>query len=198
MQDRIYVWDRFVRVFHWTLAATFCLAYATGEENAGVHTHAGYVVLALIVSRIAWGLVGPRPARFASFVRGPRAVSGYLRGLARRAPLERHLGHNPAGGWMVLALLASLALTSVSGVVVYGLEGHGPLAGLDMRTVTASAGAGEHHHEHAAEEVWEELHEAAANLTLALVLLHVAGVAVSSLRHRENLVRAMLNGYKRR
>jgi len=198
MSDRIYIWDRFVRVFHWTLAAAFCVAYASGEENASVHAYAGYLVLGLVASRIVWGLLGPRHARFASFVRGPAAVLGYLRGLAGHAPLERHLGHNPAGGWMVLALLACLTLTTVSGVVVYGIEGHGPLASLAAGTTAAETHTRAAHRDDAAEEVWEEIHEAAANLTLGLVLLHVGGVAVSSLRHRENLVRAMFSGYKRR
>ncbi|MCB1745907.1 MAG: cytochrome b/b6 domain-containing protein [Gammaproteobacteria bacterium] len=197
MGTQVYVWDRFVRFFHWSLVAAFTLAWLSAEENDTVHSMAGYAVIGLVLARLGWGLVGTRHARFADFVRGPRAVKRYLLSLAGRP--EHHVGHNPAGGWMVVALLATLLLTTATGVVVYGYEGHGPLATTlaPARAAGVAESAAERTARRRAEHRWEEVHEFAANLTLVLVGLHVAGVVVASRLHRENLVRAMLNGYKR-
>ena len=166
----IKVWDLFVRVFHWSLASLFVLAYATGDEVEKIHTAAGYTIAALIALRIVWGFVGPRHARFANFVRSPREVFNYLRDAAQlRAP--RYLGHNPAGGAMIIALLAFLSATCVTGF---------------MMTTDAFWGA-----------KWVEgAHEVVANLTVALIVFHVLGVLVASFEHGENLVKAMLTGQK--
>jgi cytochrome b len=147
---------------------------------------AGYVVLALIAVRTVWGLLGPRYARFSNFVFRPARVIAYVKDtLLMRA--RRYLGHNPAGGAMVIALMVSLVLTGVSGLLVYGAEeGAGPLAGW------FAAGHG------IWGEVFEEAHEFLANFTLLLVGVHIAGVLVESLLHKENLVRSMFNGYKER
>jgi cytochrome b len=167
----IKVWDVFVRVFHWSLVGLFALAYATGDEVERVHTAAGYAIAALLALRIAWGFVGPRHARFADFVRPPRETLTYLRDAARGTS-RRHVGHNPAGGLMILALIVMLAGTSVTGYLM---------------TTDAFWGA-----------KWvEEVHEGLANATVALALLHVLGVAVSSFQHRENLAGAMITGRKR-
>ena len=153
------VWDLFVRVFHWSLASLFVLAYATGDEIEKVHIAAGYTIAALIALRIVWGFVGPRHARFANFVRPPREVLNYLRDAALlRAP--RYLGHNPAGGAMIIALLALLSGTCVTGF---------------MMTTDAFWGA-----------KWVEgAHEVMANLTVALIVFHVLGVLVTSFEHGE-------------
>lgn len=179
------VWDPLIRVFHWTLVTAFIIAYATEDDLMQLHAFAGYVIAGLLIFRVAWGFVGPRHARFSDFVSSPREVLAYLKDtLTLRA--RRYLGHNPAGGLMILALLAALSLTTLSGLVLYGVDEHaGPLAGL-------MAGYGE-----AWEDPLEEIHEFLANLTLALVFIHVAGVIVSSFLHRENLVRAMWTGTKR-
>jgi cytochrome b len=165
------VWDPFVRVFHWSLAALFLVAYATGDEIERVHIVAGYAIAGLIAARIVWGFIGPRHARFASFVRRPREIVAYLRDVALlRAP--RFIGHNPAGGAMVVALLAMLTGTCITGY---------------MMTTDAFWGA-----------KWvEEVHETLANLTMGLVVVHVLGVLVASFEHRENLVAAMISGRKR-
>ncbi|MBI4183453.1 MAG: cytochrome b/b6 domain-containing protein [Proteobacteria bacterium] len=164
------VWDPFVRLFHWTLVAAYAVSYLTGDELKGLHVAAGYLVLGLIGVRLVWGVVGPRLARFTSFVRPPREVLDYLGAmLAGRAP--RYLGHNPAAGTMIVLLLALLTLTALTGIAA---EGEGILA-----------------------KAFEEVHEALADLSLGLVALHVAGVAASSLYHGENLVKAMLTGRKR-
>lgn len=184
---KITVWDRFVRLFHWLLVGGFFTAYLVDDDWLGVHVWAGYLVFSLVVLRIAWGFVGSEHARFADFVRRPGEVLRYLLAeVAGRA--QRHLGHNPAGGAMVIALMASLLATTVLGMLLLGSE-----PGNALYSFVSGVGlAGE-----TGEEVLEETHEFMANFTLALVGLHVAGVLLSSLLHRENLVRAMVTGRKR-
>jgi cytochrome b len=119
----ILIWDLPTRVFHWTLAASFFIALATGDSDRfrDIHVFSGYVVLGLIGFRIVWGFTGSRYARFRSFLFRPGAVVAYVADLlASRA--SRHLGHNPAGGWAVLAMLALGLLICVSGLVVLGAE----------------------------------------------------------------------------
>jgi cytochrome b len=177
---QIYVWDSFVRLFHWSLVAAFTVAYLT-EKPLIVHAWAGYVAGALILARVIWGFIGPHHARFSDFVYSPAAGLRYVRELiAFRAP--RYLGHSPAGGVMVLALLVFVAATVVTGLVVYGGEHEaGPLAG----AFSEQTG-----------EAIEELHGLIANITLALIFFHIVGVALASFTHHENLVRAMITGYK--
>ena len=205
---RIRVWDPLVRLFHWSLVAAFTVAYFTGEEGSLVHIWSGYAVIGLVVFRIAWGFIGSRHARFGDFLYSPARTMQYLKSLVTRHP-ESYLGHTPAGGWMILLLLGAVLVTSLTGIKVYGLEGYGPLAagGPDVSLVAAARADDEVHereHEHgengeedAAEEFWEELHEFFANLTVLLIFVHVAGVIVTSVIHRENLVKAMLTGNKR-
>lgn len=199
------VWDRFVRVFHWTLAGAFFVAYFTEDDLLTLHAWAGYLVGALIVLRVIWGFVGPRHARFTDFLYSPWKAWRYLLALLTfRA--ERHLGHSPAAGAMVFALLAGLALTVWSGLETYAIEeGLGPLAGpaaverqassassllILASDETAKSGDG-------GDSIWEAVHEAISNLMFIFVLLHIGGVVVASLVHRENLVRAMITGDKR-
>jgi cytochrome b len=189
---KVRVWDLFVRIGHWALVAAFAVAYLTEGEPRVVHTVAGYVIAAYVVARIVWGFVGSEPARFATFVGSPFAGLRYLGALLTgRAP--RHVGHSPAGAWMVLLLLAALAATTVAGLTLYAVhDGAGPFAGF-----VAPATHGPGLPEDPREEFWEETHELAANVTLLLVLLHVAGVVVASRAHKENLARAMVTGEKR-
>ena len=180
--SQIYVWDPFVRLFHWTLVVAFTVAYLTEDDLLTVHVWAGYLVGGLIVARVIWGFVGPAHARFADFLCSPADTLRYVRDLVLfRA--QRHLGHSPGGGAMVIMLLLFLAATVVTGLVVYGGEQQaGPLAGM----FTKDTG-----------EKVEEVHELLANITLALVLAHIAAVVLASFVHGENLVRAMFTGYKR-
>lgn len=165
------VWDPFVRLFHWSLVALFAVAFVTGDDITWLHLTAGYMIAALLVARLVWGFVGPRHARFRDFVRPPSQVLAYLRATAR-SRAARYLGHNPAGGAMVLAMLGLL-----TGIAITGF----------MMTTDAFWGA-----------QWvEDLHKALANVMLALIALHVAGVLFASLQHGENLIRAMLTGRKR-
>ena len=168
----IKVWDPLVRAFHWSLATLFLAAYATGEDAGQLHIAAGYAIAALIALRVAWGFVGPRHARFSNFIRSPQEVLAYLRDMAMfRAP--RFLGHNPAGGAMIVALLVMLSGTGITGY---------------MMTTGSFWGA----------EWVEEIHETFANLTVGLVMFHVFGVVLSSFAHEENLVKSMITGRKRR
>lgn len=168
--NRILVWDLPVRMGHWLMALSFLLAYLTAESEAwrNVHVTAGYTFGAIVLFRLFWGVAGTRYARFSSFVRGPGKVMGYLKGLFTGRP-QHWVGHNPAGGYAILALLALGLGTAASGLAVYNDFGG---------------------------EWFEEMHEAVANGMLLLVGIHLAGVAVGSLAHRENLVKAMITGYK--
>jgi cytochrome b len=179
----VYVWDRFVRLFHWTLVVAFTVAYLTEDDLLTVHVWAGYVVGALIVARVVWGLVGSSHAHFSDFLYAPGVTLRYVRDLVLLRGRERHLGHSPGGGYMVVLLLVFLAATVVTGLIVYGGEQQaGPLAGM----FTKKTG-----------EAVEEWHEMLANITLALVLVHIGAVVLASFLYRENLVRAMVTGYKR-
>jgi len=197
------VWDAMIRIGHWGLVAGFATAYLTEGEPQWLHSYAGYAIAAVVAARIAWGSVGPRHARFSDFVTGPGRVIGYLRGLAT-GRARRHVGHSPAGGAMTVALLFALALTALSGMATLAVEeGEGPLAGIvNAQSLPATMMMEEDHDREYGEhgesgEAFEELHEIAANATLLLIVLHVAGVIVASLAHRENLVRAMITGRKR-
>ena len=183
-EQYVRVWDPLVRVFHWTLVVAFTIAYLTEDDLLALHVWAGYTVLGLVVFRILWGFVGPRYARFSSFVTSPGTALAYARDVLR-GTARRFLGHNPAGGLMIMILLVLLLLTSLTGLAVYGAEEHaGPLAGFM---------AGREHWE----DFLEETHEVLSNLTVLLVFVHIAGVLVESVVHRENLVRAMIDGRKR-
>jgi cytochrome b len=180
------VWDPMVRVGHWSLAAFFLLAYALGGDRLNLHSHAGYTVALLVVFRVLWGFVGPQSARFADFVVGPARVGRYLSALASaRSPKDLRLrrGHDPAGGMMIVALLTMLAVTTCSGLVLFAMEGRGPLP---RGWVESWPGA-----------VVESVHHTAADLSLLLVVAHVSGVLVMSVLLRQNLVAAMLHGRRR-
>lgn len=186
-RNEIKVWDPLVRIFHWSLVVAFFIAYfVSDEEQLLVHTAAGYVVLGLVLFRLVWGVVGPKHARYSDFVYPPATVIGNIKDVIR-FQAKRYIGHSPAGGAMVVALLVSLLATVVTGLVLYGGAEHhaGPLAGLAGDLGKTSG------------EWLEEVHEFLANFTLTLVVLHVIGVIVASISHRENLIRAMFTGRKR-
>ncbi len=177
------VWDPFVRIFHWTVVAAFTIAYLTEDDLLTVHVWAGYVVGVLVVARIVWGFVGSPHARFSDFLYAPATAFSYVRDLLRFRG-ARYLGHSPGGGTMVIVLLVFLAATVITGLVVYGGDQQaGPLAGMFTKDFGES---------------FEEAHEVIANITLALIFFHISAVVLASFVHHENLVRAMVTGYKRK
>lgn len=171
-RDLVKVWDPLLRIFHWSLVALFAFSFFTGDEWKSAHILSGYTIAGLIVFRLIWGLIGPRHARFASFIYAPGTILAFLRD-SFRFRAKRYLGHNPAGGIMVVMLLAMISVIATTGY---------------MMTTDAFWGVD-----------WvEETHEAAVYTTIGLIVLHIAGVILASVEHHENLARAMVTGWKRR
>jgi len=183
-ENTIKVWDPLVRIFHWSLVGAFGLAFVTAEEFESLHVRVGYFILGLVAFRLVWGVIGTRNARFTTFVKSPGAALAYVMDLVR-LKARHYVGHNPAAGLMIVALLVALVVTSVTGLMTLGgEEAQGPLAPW-MANFGGWGG-----------EVAEEVHEVAAFGTLLLAGLHVVGVLASSLVHGENLIRAMVTGKK--
>jgi cytochrome b len=195
-EDRtIAVWDPLVRLFHWSLVVSFFVAYFTEDEAMALHVWAGYAVAGLVLLRLVWGFVGPRHARFSDFIFAPLTVWRYLFDLLQFRS-ARYVGHSPAGGAMILALLLGVAATVGTGLQTYALRDNaGPLAPFVAAAPTADAAAVKQHRQ--TTHFWKEVHELMANLTLLLVFAHVGGVVLASVAHRENLARAMITGRKR-
>jgi cytochrome b len=165
------VWDPLIRVFHWSLAASFVTAWVTSSGRDDFHQWVGLIAAALIAFRIVWGFVGPRYARFAQFIRSPRQSFQYLIDILTGSE-ARYIGHNPAGGMMVLALLTAIAGTTYTGWLM-----------------TTDAWYGE--------DAMQITHSVFAYGTVLLIAGHLAGVILASYRHKENLVRAMVTGEKK-
>jgi cytochrome b len=134
MPDReVVVWDPFIRIFHWLLAGSVITAWFI-DEPLWLHDWLGYTAATLVTLRLIWGFVGPQEARFSSFVCGPRVVLQYFLDLIRLSS-KRYLGHSPAGGAMVIALLFMVGVTTITGMANLAVErGQGPLAGLVTQT----------------------------------------------------------------
>lgn len=177
------IWDAPTRLFHWALVGLVGLAWATGESEGAlflVHKLAGYGIAVLLVFRLIWGFAGSRHARFADFVGSWRRVRAHIAALLAGRP-ERTLGHNPLGGWMVIALLLVLTAVVATGLFAADDGVGGPLAG-HLSPGLAHAVA--------------ELHEGLANALLVLIGVHVLGVLGESVLTRDNLLRAMITGCK--
>ncbi|EYD77247.1 Cytochrome b [Rubellimicrobium mesophilum DSM 19309] len=170
MTTRTKVWDPVVRVFHWTLVTLFAANAVLTDPEHKIHHYVGYAIAALVLLRLAWGLVGSRYARFASFPPNPRAALEQLADVltGRR---RIHLGHTPLGALMIYNLLLALAVITASGYAM---------------TTVAFWGV----------KWMEELHEAAVTWAEISVLVHVAAVIWESRRTGVNLPRAMVTGYK--
>lgn len=165
------VWDVAVRVLHWALVLTVAAAWLTRHSPGRWHEWLGYATLAIVVARIVWGFIGSRYARFADFVRSGSVTAAYSRDVlsAREA---RFVGHNPLGGWMVVALLTMVTLVGVTGWL------------------------------YTTDRFWgvpwvEALHSRLSDILFVFVGLHILGVVFTSVRHRENLPASMLHGRKR-
>ncbi|MCX7165635.1 MAG: cytochrome b/b6 domain-containing protein [Rhodocyclales bacterium] len=166
----IRVWDLPTRIFHWSLVASFAIACVTAESEKwrDIHVVAGYMLAGLIAFRLLWGFVGGGYSRFAEFLPKPQKLVDYIKSLMNGKP-QHHVGHNPAGAVAIFLLLGFGVVTAASGWATYqDMGGH----------------------------FMEELHEGAANGMMAIVVVHIAGVIVSSWLHRENLVLAMVTGWK--
>jgi cytochrome b len=169
-QNQIRVWDLGVRIFHWSLVGMFTLSYVLADQRS-LHLKLGYVVLALMTFRLAWGFVGGKHARFIDFVTSPLTVTKFLVAMLKGKE-SRYLGHNPAGGVMIVALLLTITSIGVSGYMIstdmfFGVE-------------------------------WvETAHKALVNFCLLLIFGHICGVLYASYHHRENLVKSMLTGLKK-
>jgi cytochrome b len=192
------IWDPLVRVFHWGLVAAVATAWLTADEVQPVHEFAGYTVAGLVAFRLIWGFAGSRYARFAQFVKGPGATRAYLRSMLRGNE-RRYLGHNPAGAAMIVALLLTLSGTAFTGWL---MAEPGRMAMLPaLPQIVAPAWADDDGDDHGegreVEGPLKEVHETLANLMLLLVAAHIGGVVLASIRHGENLARAMITGDKR-
>lgn len=179
MTEKAGVWDAPVRLIHWALVGLFAFSWWSGENHEmDWHRTSGLAILGLLLFRLFWGFAGSRTARFAQFVKGPRAVRAYLRQASNGHPGD---GHNPLGGWSVVALLLVL-LTLVSAglfsVDVDGLES-GPLA--DYLSFDAGRNAA-------------EVHEIAFKAALALIVLHLGAIAYYQFIARRNLIGPMVTG----
>ncbi|HEX7775537.1 MAG TPA: cytochrome b/b6 domain-containing protein [Parvibaculum sp.] len=193
-RQTVRVWDIFIRIFHWTLVVAFAVAYLTEGRPAWLHLTAGFTIAGLVALRIVWGFVGPEHARFSDFVTRPAAIFGYLRGLVTGSA-KRYLGHSPAGGAMVVALILSLAATTGTGMVTYFTRPAEAAATTLAAPSDAAVVPGEKIRK--PPRPIKEAHELLANFTLFLIVLHLGGVALASFAHRENLPRSMLTGEKR-
>ena len=168
--NKILVWDLPVRLGHWLMVGGFALAWATGDSEKWrlVHVFAGSTVMAVAAYRLLWGVVGSRTARFAEFVRGPGQAVAYLKSLLQARP-PHYAGHNPAAGLAIVLLLGLALASGASGWLTYQEIGG---------------------------EWLEEIHEFLTGTMLGVVGVHLLGVLVGSLAHRENLVLAMITGRK--
>jgi cytochrome b len=169
MKQKILVWDRATRIFHWSLVSSFFGAYLTADSDYRVfHVMFGYTLMGLILFRLLWGFVGPRYARFKDFVRGPGTVFAYVKSLLTAEP-KHYVGHNPAGALAVVLLLSLGLLLTITGLLSYD-EQWGERIG--------------------------RVHDWISTIMLGVVGIHVGGTLVSSVLHRENLILAMLTGHK--
>ncbi|MFN3575657.1 MAG: cytochrome b/b6 domain-containing protein [Tabrizicola sp.] len=197
------LWDPVVRVTHWGIAASVLMNALLDEGGSLLHVTVGWIVMALLLLRMVWGVLGPVEARFSSFPPNPLAALRHLRQLA--AGRVRHYpSHNPVGALMAYAFWVTLALVTATGLVMTG--GATPLQVASDQQAVASGdwsalieeGKGGSEGDDAFGDAVEEVHDMAANLLLILAALHVAGVAIESRAMRRNLVAAMLTGKRQR
>lgn len=207
--ESIKVWDIFVRIFHWALVGSMLGQYISGDELKGVHYRLGYFIIILVLARIVWGFIGTKHARFGDFLYRPVDIINYLKSLFSGKPIH-YMGHNPAGGLMIVVMLIALLATTFTGLKALASDGKGPLANADTVILSVAyadsdeheEGEGEHYASDSPptqekEEFWEEAHEMMVNFMLCLIGIHIAGVVVSSWLHKENLILSMITGRKK-
>ncbi|HEX4024481.1 MAG TPA: cytochrome b/b6 domain-containing protein [Steroidobacteraceae bacterium] len=179
---KVVVWDLPVRLFHWAIVLLVASAYVTWQLNwMNWHVRAGYALMAAVLFRILWGFFGSDTARFSRFVAAPRAAVSHLAQALRREP-DRQVGHNPAGGWMVLLFLLLLLAESLTGLYVNNdVADEGPFTELAPASVANAISA---------------LHEILWDALLAAIVLHVVAIIAYAAVKRHNLVRPMITGRK--
>jgi cytochrome b len=190
------VWDPLVRISHWALVVLVGLAFFTAEKWPETHEAIGYTVGAIVVVRILWGLIGSGHARFSDFVYGPSKVVSYFREmLAFRG--RRYLGHSPAGGAMVVALLLTVAAIVGTGIIAeQQAETSATAPAVSASQSPAETLVTRDNGNREQVSLAGEIHEALTNFLFFLVALHFAGVLFASYAHHENLVWAMITGRK--
>ncbi|MEQ1630015.1 MAG: cytochrome b/b6 domain-containing protein [Gallionella sp.] len=170
MSQKVLVWDAPTRVFHWVQALCFLGAYLTSdsEKTRDIHVALGYILFGMIVFRLLWGFVGTRYAKFSSFAYGPSKIISYLVSLFK-GKADHFVGHNPIGSVAIWLLLSGGLTLGVTGVMLLQDD---------------------------FEDIVEEIHDYATNAMLIVIAIHLIGVFASSFLHKENLVRAMITGFK--
>jgi cytochrome b len=213
-KKQVVVWDSFVRFFHWSLSLLFFVAYVTGDDKGPLHRYVGYALLLLVIARIWWGFWGTKHALFSDFICSPTKGLNYLKELVSGKPTH-YIGHNPAAAWMILLLLTSSIITCLSGYAAHVVKkGMNPLGSGNTISIIETAYADDDNNErhkgkHKGRErhndgkgdddsdsIWGDFHEMSAQFMLILICLHIAGVAVSSKVHSENLVKGIITGKK--
>lgn len=179
---RVHVWDLPTRLFHWVLVILVVVSVVSVKMgNMEVHEKSGIALVTLIAFRIVWGFIGGRYARFTSFVRGPGAILGYLKSM-REPGGALHLGHNPLGGWSVIALIASVGTQAVTGLFADDeIATQGPLASKVTSATTT---------------LMTSIHHFNEKVIYALVALHICAILYYAVAKKEDLVRPMVTGYK--
>lgn len=180
------LWDPVVRVLHWALVVAFATAWGLGKfgpDQMTLHFYAGYSVAAIVAVRVLWGLIGPSTARFATFVKGPRAIVAYARHLPQRRP-SNTWGHNPVGAVFVVGVLAVLTLQVLSGLLSDPEDyiNVGPLAQYVSYETTQLA---------------LSVHEPLSTVLLIMVLIHILAIVFYRRWKHEDLVTPMITGRRR-
>ncbi len=212
--NTVKVWDIFVRIFHWTLVGTIIGLYWSGETCKNLHIYLGYWVICLVLLRIIWGFIGTKHALFYDFLYRPSIIYDYLRSIIKGTP-KHYIGHNPAGGLMIIVMLFTLLVAAFTGLKTLGSDGQGPLANTDSSIFRLAYADDDkhdddehdddepkyrdgHHQKKQKNEFWEDIHESMTNFMIFLVIAHIAGVIVSSWIHKENLIIGMITGIKKK
>ncbi|MCP9757993.1 hydrogenase [Aquitalea sp. S1-19] len=184
MKQLVKVWDLPTRVFHWVLVLLFAGMWFTGNQSGNWmewHLRGGVALAALLLYRVIWGVLGSETARFSDFIKGPQAIRRYLKGELKESEQP---GHNPMGGWMVLVMLLVLGTQVVTGLFSADVNAYlydGPLASSISSELAEQMNS------------WHRLN---FNLLLALVGLHLTAIVLYRVLKKQNLVKAMLTGYK--
>jgi len=180
---QVLIWDLPTRIFHWSLAMSFTIAWLTFDDNRYLYVHvfSGYTFFGLLLFRLLWGIVGSQYSRFRTFAYDWPSVFAYLKGLLN-GQAARHVGHNPAGSWAIFLMLTLGVVISITGILVLGgEEGHGILADIVPYTIGEAA---------------KQPHILTAWIMLAVTGIHITGVIIESLYHKENLILSMITGRK--